>query len=119
MLGLRFDTCKEFGLSFSFLNCVLDHASFYSMKIKNTVFKMCQLQSVDFTEADFTGAIFEQCDLLNATFEKTSIEKADFRTSYNYTIDPEMNRMKKARFSLSGVTGLLQKYDIVIEKTLD
>jgi len=31
-------------------------------------------------------------------------------------IDPEVNRIKKAKFSVSGVPGLLNKYDIEIEK---
>jgi hypothetical protein len=39
----------------------------------------------------------------------------DFSTAYNYTIDPEFNPMKKAKFSTQGIPGLLQKYDIKIE----
>lgn len=37
MLGLRFDHCNEFGLSFSFDNCSLNHSSFYKLKIKKTI----------------------------------------------------------------------------------
>jgi uncharacterized protein YjbI with pentapeptide repeats len=33
MLGTRFDTCKSFGLSFSFKHCMVNHASFYKMKL--------------------------------------------------------------------------------------
>lgn len=43
------------------------------------------------------------------------MEKADFRTSYNFSIDPDVNRIKKAKFSLDGVRGLLDKYDIQID----
>lgn len=32
MLGLRFDTCNQFGLSFSFDSCQLNHSSFYKAK---------------------------------------------------------------------------------------
>ena len=52
---------------------------------------------------------------MNAAFENTIIEKADFRTSFNYSIDSEKNRIKKTRFSLAGVAGLLYKYDIEID----
>ena len=52
MLGLRFDTCNAFGISFSFDGCQLNHSSFYKMKIKKTVFKSSQLHEVDFAEAD-------------------------------------------------------------------
>lgn len=115
MLGLRFDTCLEFGIEFSFDNCQLDHSSFYQRKIKKTAFKNCRLNEVDFTGSDLSSAVFDMCDLNRANFDNTILEKADFRTAYNYSIDPEMNKMKKARFSMNGVRGLLDKYDIEIE----
>jgi uncharacterized protein YjbI with pentapeptide repeats len=115
MLGLRFDTCNEFGLSFSFENCTLNHSSFYKTKIKKTTFKNTQLQEVDFTGCDATGSVFDNCNFAGATFENTILEKADLRTACNYSIDPEVNRIKKARFSLSQVSGLLEKYDIEID----
>jgi hypothetical protein len=43
------------------------------------------------------------------------LERTDFRTSYNYSIDPEINRISKAKFSINGVVGLLGKYNIEIE----
>jgi hypothetical protein len=43
------------------------------------------------------------------------LEKADFRTAFNYSINPETNRIKKAKFSKEGLNGLLDKYDIEIE----
>ncbi|HKO82951.1 MAG TPA: pentapeptide repeat-containing protein, partial [Chitinophagaceae bacterium] len=115
MLGLRFDNCSEFGLAFSFDTCSLNHSSFYQTKIKKTGFRNSQLQEVDFTECDLSQSVFDNCDFTNAKFENTLLEKADFRTSFNYSIDPEINKIKKAKFSLPGVTGLLNKYDIEIE----
>lgn len=115
MLGLRFDACSEFGLAFRFEGCQLNDCSFYKRKIKKTVFRRCQLRSVDFVEADLSGAVFDDCDLALAMFERTLLEKADLRTAYNYSIDPEANRIKKARFSTAGISGLLNKYDIEIE----
>jgi uncharacterized protein YjbI with pentapeptide repeats len=73
------------------------------------------LNEVDFTESDLTASIFDNCDLNLATFDNSILEKADLRTSYNYSIDPERNRIKKARFSVAGISGLLDKYDIQIE----
>jgi uncharacterized protein YjbI with pentapeptide repeats len=69
----------------------------------------------DFTDSDLTSAVFDNCDLAHTVFYNTILEKGDLRTSYNYFIDPEINRIKKARFSISGVPGLLEKYDIEIE----
>ena len=115
MLGLRFDQSNPFNFSVNFENTSLNHSSFYKLKMKKTVFRNSQLQEVDFTECDLTHSIFDACDLTRATFENTNLEKVDFRTSFNYSIDPEINRIKKARFSLNGITGLLNKYDIEID----
>ncbi len=115
MLGIHFELCNPFLLSFQFDQCQLNDSSFYGLKIKKTSFKNTQLNDADFTGCDLTGALFENCDLGRANFDNTIVEKADFRTSFNYSIDPERNRIKKARFSIMGVAGLLDRYDIEIE----
>jgi len=115
MLGLQFGHCSGFGLAFSFEGCILDHSSFYKLKVKKTIFKNCSLQEVDFTEADLSESYFGDCDLNKAVFESTLLEKADLRTAINYSINPEINKLKKGKFSLPGVLGLLDKYDIQIE----
>jgi len=115
LLGLRFDHCSEFLFAVDFENCILNLASFYGLKIKNTQFRNCSLQESDFTTADLTGAKFDNCDLRGAQFENCILEKSDFRTAFNYSFDPELNRIKGAKFSREGIAGLLSKYDITIE----
>jgi fluoroquinolone resistance protein len=115
MLGLRFDTCNALGLSFSFEGCQLNHSSFYKTKIKRMAFADSQLIETDFSEADLTSVRFENSNLEGAMFDRTILETADLRSSYNYSIDPEFNRIKGAKFSITGVAGLLDKYNIVIE----
>jgi fluoroquinolone resistance protein len=117
MLGLHFENCNEFGLAFSFENCQLSHSSFYRTKIKKTNFKNSLLKEADFTECDLTGSVFQNCDLAGAIFENTILEKADLRTSFNYSIDPENNRIRKAKFSILEISGLLDKYDIEIDSS--
>lgn len=73
---------------------------------------------MDFTECDLSDSLFDNCDLMRANFDNTNIEKADLRTSYNYSIDPEINRIKKAKFSIHGISGLLEKYDLLIDNTI-
>jgi fluoroquinolone resistance protein len=124
MLGLNFGDCHEFGFVVYFDACILNHSSFSGtaspvkkrVKFRQTVFKNSQLHEVDFTECDLSSSVFDNCDLTRTIFESTILEKADFRTSFNYSIDPELNRIKKAKFSQSGIAGLLDKYDIEIEK---
>jgi fluoroquinolone resistance protein len=115
MLGVRFDQASAFGLSCGFEGCILDHSSFYATKMKKTRFVRCQLRQVDFTGCDLSQAMFDGSDLADAVFEGSVLEKTDLRKAFNYSIDPAANRVKKARFSLEGVRGLLGKYDIEIE----
>ena len=115
MTGIHFEQCNKFMTSLSFDNCQLNLSSFYKLKLKRTSFKNSVLHEVDFTEADISESVFDNCDLAKAVFENTNLEKADLRTSFNYSINPDINRIKKAKFSVSGIAGLLSKYDIVIE----
>ena len=114
LLGLHFEHCKELLFAVGFDHCILNLSCFYNWKLKKTIFKDCSLQEVDFIEADLTGAVFEGCDLMGAKFENSTLDKVDFRTAFNYTIDPAMNKLKKAQFSLTGLPGLLAAYDLVI-----
>lgn len=115
LLGIRFEDCNPFLFSVDFAGCNLNLSSFYQMVPKSISFRNCNLKEVDFTEANLTEAIFDSCDLAQAIFNHTTLEKADFRTSYNFLIDPEINSIIEAKFSLQGLPGLLHKYDLDIE----
>lgn len=114
LLGLHFEDCSEFLFTVSFERCIIDFSSFYGRSLKKSVFKNCSLQQVDFTDADLTGSSFEESNLLNAVFENTVLEKVDFRSAVNFIIDPEKNRVKKAKFDRLALAGLLTRYDIQI-----
>jgi uncharacterized protein YjbI with pentapeptide repeats len=73
------------------------------------------LHDVEFAEADLTNVVLHNCDLLGSKFDNTILEGCDFRTTNNFSIDPEKNRMKKAKFSRNNVEGLLRKYAVVID----
>ncbi len=115
MLGLRFDTCNEIGLSFLFNGCILNHSSFYLLKIKKTTFNHCQLHGTDFTKTDLTGSTFNGCDLTDALFDQTNLSGVNFTTASHYRINPANNIMAKAKFSSSGLAGLLMQHDLIIE----
>jgi len=115
LVGLNFSECNPFLLAFSFNDCQLNLASFYQLKLKNTTFKNCNLQETDFTESDISNSKLDNCDLKRTIFYNTNLENVDFRSSYNYSINPEINTIKNAKFSLTGIAGLLEKYNISIE----
>jgi fluoroquinolone resistance protein len=115
LVGLHFENCDSFLIAMSFDNCNLQLSSFYGMKIKKTLLKNCILREVDFTDADLGGSLFDNVDLFKANFYNTNLEGADFRSAMNYAIDPEANRIQKARFGIGGLPGLLLKYKIRVE----
>lgn len=116
MLGLKFDECNPFNFSAAFENCLLNYSSFYQMDLNRTNFKECKLVGADFTEADLNNIKINHCDLLDARFENTNLEKADFTDSINYSINPEINRVKEAIFSYPDVLGLLDSFEININQ---
>ena len=115
LTGVPFHTCSDLLFTVSFENCLLHLATFYKLTLKKTLFKGCTLHETDFTQATLNGSSFAECDLLNATFDQTNLEQCDFRTAYNYRINPELNRLRKARFTAQGLGGLLQHLGILID----
>lgn len=114
MLGIHFHASNPFLLEFFFKDCLLDYCSFYNLKIKKSKFINCRLTEVDFTQTDLTASDFQGSDLSGVTFDQTILEKTDFRNTLHYSIDPERNRIKGARFDLDGLPGLLGKYAIKV-----
>jgi uncharacterized protein YjbI with pentapeptide repeats len=100
---------------FHFKDCLLDYTKFYALKLKKMQFINCSMIAVDFMASDLTEVLFDNCNLRRAVFMDTIANKADFSTSYDYTIDPEKNKLKKAVFSTDGLKGLLEKYNIVVK----
>jgi len=114
-MGIQFHLCTDFLFSVSFQDSVLDYSSFSNKKMPKTKFNTCSMKEVSFIGTNLTNSTFENCNLDNAIFNDTQLAGVDFRTAYNYKIDPEFNPMRKAKFSTQGIVGLLDKYDIKIE----
>lgn len=72
------------------------------------------MHEVDFTDTNLSNTNFTECDFSGALFNGTNLQKADLRTSSNFSINPEQNLIKGARFSLETLPGLLHKYKIDI-----
>jgi uncharacterized protein YjbI with pentapeptide repeats len=115
LLGVQFSECRKLLLGVSFERCMLKLSVFLKLDLKNTSFNDCDLQEADFTGANLSGSVFGNCDFRQALFYHTNLEKSDFRTAFNFSISPESNRLKKAKFSLPGLPGLLDTFGIDIE----
>jgi len=115
LMGIQFTKCTDFMFTVSFNDCILDYASFSNKKMPKTRFSSCSMKEVSFIGSDLSGSIFDNCNLENSIFNETQLKEVNFLTAYNYKIDPEYNPMRKAKFSMEGIPGLLDKYDIKIQ----
>ena len=114
LLGIAFNECDDFLFQVYFDECVLDYALFSNKKMPKTKFINCSMKETTFIGTNLTSSVFDNCNLDGAIFNETQLAAVDFRTAYNYKIDPEFNAMRKAQYSTQGIVGLLDKYDIKI-----
>lgn len=115
LLGIHFNTCMDFLFHVRFQDCILDYSIFNNKKMPKTTFNNCSVREVSFIGTNLSNSVFEKCNLDGAIFNDTQLKEVNFLTAYNYKIDPEFNPMKKAKFSVQGIPGLLDKYDIKIQ----
>jgi len=115
LLGVAFSACQDMLFGVHFADCQLRYASFGGKKLVATRFGHCSLAEADFTNADLTGATFADCDLTGTIFHDTQLAGADFTTATGFSLDPEANNLRGARFALAGLPGLLDKHGLVIE----
>lgn len=114
LMGVNFEKCNPFLLNFSFKNCQLSFAIFFKLDIPGCKFDDCDLQEADFAEANISKSRFGNCNLLKAVFKSTNLEGANLYSSYNYSINPILNKIKKAHFSKEGALGLLTDFNVKI-----
>lgn len=115
LMGINFSECADFMFTVSFEGCLLDYASFVRKKMPKTLFSRTSLRSVDFTECDLTKSQFIMADLTDAVFQKSILKEANLVSATNFFIDPELNNIRKAKFSIYGLPGLLARYGIIVE----
>jgi uncharacterized protein YjbI with pentapeptide repeats len=112
---VNFAMIDKFIFEIHFKDCILDFSKFYALKMKGTSFTNSSLVAVDFMGADLSEVVFENCDLYRSEFDKAIANKTNFKTSFNYTINPAKTKLKKAIFALEGLKGLLSTHDIIVK----
>jgi len=95
-----------------FVECVLNHSTFSAMKMKQIQVVRCIAHDVSFEEADLTQADCTFTDFNSSRFLHTNLTEADFTGATNYTIAPQLNILKKTKFSLPEAMALLYGLDI-------
>jgi uncharacterized protein YjbI with pentapeptide repeats len=84
--------------------------------MKSTAFTGSKVRECYFTNTCLNSANFDGAELSGTTFHNCDLCKADFSRATQYSIDPSANKIKKAKFSLPEVVGLLQGFDIIIDR---
>lgn len=121
---VRFEESKLVGVnwpkanSVSFLdleNCVMNYSNFIGLDLRKSKIRSCTAREVEFAQANLTEVDARGTDFAGSTFSSTNLTKADLRGAINYSIRPNDNTLKKARFSLPEATSLLYGLDILLE----
>lgn len=116
MTGADFTEINRFSGGLVFENSLLDYAGFAEVKLRETVFRGCNMHEGYFDGADLAKSVFDRCDLKRVSFNGANLEKVDFSTSFNWVINPSMCRLNKAVFSRHGLSGLLAHLNIEIKE---
>lgn len=115
LLGINFSRARDFAFEISCKNCNLDYVSFDSKKMNKSSFENCKMHGINFTRADLSKATFIDCDFFESVFNNTNLSGVDFTKAKQFSIDPSMNNVKKAKFLIHDLPCLLEKFDLIIE----
>lgn len=115
LVGLDFSSCKKLLFSIKPDHCILQMCNFSNLKMNDLSFKGSQFMDCDFYETNLSDTDFSNCNLKGSLFEQCDLSGADFRQATNYTISPDQNKLKKAKFSMPEVLSFLAPLEIEIE----
>jgi uncharacterized protein YjbI with pentapeptide repeats len=115
IVGVDFSTCDQTILNLRFSNSKLMYCNFQKMKLKKAEFGDCEIQECDFYKANLENSNFENSNLEGSIFEGTTLIKANLKNAKNYIINPNMNEIRGAIFSIPEVLTLLKPLQITIE----
>lgn len=114
MVGADFTEMSKVSNALSFEDCRLDYAVFVGVKLRKTWLKGCSLQEAYLDRSDWVGSVFEDCDLARCSFSGANLERCDFTSAFGFVIRPEECKLKKARFTTFGLSGLVAHLGIEV-----
>lgn len=114
IVGAEFFKCEKTFFSPKFENCLLHYCNFSELNMKKISFGGSKLKECHFTNTNLISADFGEVDLSGTVFHNCDLSMADFASAVRYDIDPQTNKIKKAKFSLPEAVGLLKGFGITI-----
>ena len=97
-----------------FERCAISHSTFIGLGLRRVKIVDCVAHDVDFAEANLSEAVCVGTDFQDSRFLRTDLSEADFTGARNYAISPNLNMLRKARFSLPEAMALLYGLDIIL-----
>ncbi|MGE5439275.1 MAG: pentapeptide repeat-containing protein [Bacteroidota bacterium] len=122
-IDCKFTDCKLIGINWQeaeapieikMEKCKLDYSVFYGLDLRRIEITESFAKEVNFENADLSKGKFTGTDFSLSKFKNTNLSFADLREAANYDINPEFNKIKKAKFSMPEAMTLLQCFDIDI-----
>lgn len=113
MIGINWTEVEE-PVKIKIENSKIDYSIFFAMDLRRIEITECEAREVNFENADISKGKFNGTNFISSKFKNTNLSASDFREAMNYDINPEFNKIKKAKFSMPEVMTLLQCFDIEI-----
>lgn len=124
--GSRFEDSKVIGINWTladwssaklggpmrFSRSIVNHSTFIGLDLKEIHFRDCVVVDVDFRETDLSRADFSGTNLAKSLFGNANLTGANLSSARNYDIDPGINNLTGAKFSMPEAMSLLYNMDI-------
>jgi uncharacterized protein YjbI with pentapeptide repeats len=108
------DAINAFAVDFTGSN--IHYGNFAGKQLKKIKFINCNLAEADFSDCNLSQAVFTGSDLSNARFVQSDLTQTNFIDAVNYSIDVNINKIKKAKFKLPEALSLLYSLDIIVQE---
>jgi uncharacterized protein YjbI with pentapeptide repeats len=115
IVGVNYYACDQLVFDIEFDRCRILNCNFSDLKMKLSKFSRCSLRGCDFQNTYLVGADFDGSSFSETLFHACDLEKASFRGARGYSIDPRVNKVAKAVFSVPEVLSLIECFGIRIE----
>ena len=114
-IGINFSKISTTLVSFGFKQCKFDNCILADIDIRGTQFQESEFVECDFQRAVLLKCSFEASHFSTVSFRSCDLQKADFTDATGYRIDPTINKVRNAKFSMPAVVGLLEGLEVVIQ----
>jgi uncharacterized protein YjbI with pentapeptide repeats len=109
---LNFSEVNSFMLEMRFTDCQLHFCDWKDMVLSDISFVNCHLQENTFERCDMRNCRMESCNMDRAQFTRNDLRTFDVSSNYNFSLDPELNKIKGMQLHERQLICLLFKYEL-------